>query len=247
MYLAVAESDLTNYLLFEKYLHVGTYDAFITFTHESFHMKEQTKWAMMNDVPNIDREEFLENTTARAKRTLLQRQLLKAINAHGDKQLILKALATYEDYKTQFPDDYSYSIFTDRDEGTAYYYELVSSLYSAYPGQINSRDDLFRALALLATREDIYVDIGLVAEGYNVGGFACVLMDMLGFDWKAQLMSDANATPIEMLAEAFANETLPPPAQLTQQEIDAVSERIAAINAGEGPSLLFKFLYEMLF
>jgi hypothetical protein len=247
MYLAVAESDLTNYLLFEKYLHVGTYDAFITFTHESFHMKEQAKWAAMDSVPNIDREEFLENTNARAKRSLLQRQLLKAINAQADKQLILEALATYEDYKTQFPDDYNYSIFTDRDEGTAYYYELVSSLYSAYPSQINSREDLYRALALLATRDDIYVDIGLVAEGYNIGGFACVLMDMLGYDWKAQLMSDAYATPIEMLAGLFNGETLPSPAPLTQQEIDAVSEKIKTMNADEGPSLLFKFLYEMLF
>jgi hypothetical protein len=247
MYLAVAENDLTNYLLFEKYLHIGTSDAFITFTHESFHMKEQAKWAMPESVPNEMREEFLENTNARAKRALLQRQLLKAINGQADWQLILDAVATYEDYKVQFPDDYNYSVFTDRDEGTAYYYELVSSLYAAYPAQINSSEDLYRALALLATREDIYVDTGLVAEGYNVGGFACILMDMLGYDWKEQLMNDADATPIEMLAESVRGETLPPAAQLTQEEIGAVSERIRKMEEGGGPSFLFKYLYELLF
>jgi hypothetical protein len=247
MYLAVAESDLTNYLLFEKYLHVGTYDAFITFTHESFHMKEQAKWAMPDSVPNEAREEFLDNGDARAKRALLQRQLLKAISGRADRQLILEAVATYEDYKTGFPDDYNYSVFTDRDEGTAYYYELISSLYAAYPAQVNSREDLYRALELLATREDIYVDTGLVAEGYNVGGFACILMDMLGYDWKERIMNDADATPIEMLAESVSGETLPPPARLTQEEIDAVSERINEMEKGGGPSLLFKFLYELLF
>jgi hypothetical protein len=155
MYLAVAESDLSNYLLFEKYLHLGTYDAFITFAHEGFHMTEQSRWPMMESVPNEARDEFLDNTQARAKRALLQEQLLKAIVGQGDKQLILEALATYEDYKVQFPEDYRNSIFTDRDEGTAYYYELIASLYSAYPNPVKDTDSLYRALSLLATREDI--------------------------------------------------------------------------------------------
>jgi hypothetical protein len=247
MYLAVAESDLSNYLLFQKYLHVGTYDAFITFSHESFHMKEQTKWSTMESVPNEAREEFLEDTAARAKRALLQKQLLKAISGQGEKQLILEAIATYEDYKTQFPGDYNNSIFTDRDEGTAYYYELVSSLYSAYPAQVKTQADLFRSLALLAGREDIYVDCGLVAEGYNVGGFACVLMDMLHYDWKEQLMSDSNATPIEMLAELFSDEALPAPVQLAQADIDETAERIRVMSEDAGPSLLFRALYEALY
>lgn len=247
MYLAVAEGDLQNYLLFQKYLHVGTYDAFITFTHELFHMKEQTKWADSGSLENEAREEFLDDTPARAKRVMLQKQLLKAINANADKQLILEALSTYEDYKTQFPVDYKNSIPTDRSEGTAYYFELITSLYSAYPQQIKTEDDLYRALALLSTREDIYVDYGLVAEGYNIGGFACILMDMQGLNWKESLVNNAEATPIQMLADYFEGEQLPPAAEITQKEIDETAAKIQQAGEDAGPYLLFRSLYEMLF
>ena len=247
VYLAVAEKDLTNYLLFQKYLHLGTYDAFITFVHEGFHVKEQADWQQMNNIPNIGRDEFLENTAARAKRTLLQRQLLKAVSEPGNTQLVLDALATYEDYKTQFPEDYKNSVFTDRIEGTAYYYELISCLYSSYPEQIKNKSDLERALALLATREDIYVDYGLVVEGYHIGGFSCVLLDRFKNDWKERIKSDPEATPIEMLYQHFNEETLPAPKQLTQTEIDAVGAEIQKKSEGAGSFLLFRFLYEILF
>jgi hypothetical protein len=248
VYLAVNESDLTNYLLFQKYLHLGTYDAFITFVHENFHFKEQTKWAEMENVPNMDREEFLEDAPARAKRALLQRQLLRAVHGQGEKRLVLEALATYEDYKAKFPEDYRNSAYTDRSEGTAYYYELVSSLYAANPGQVEGQGDLRRALALLATREDIYVEHGLVTEGYHIGGFACVLLDMLGTDWKASLMADADMTPIEMLSQQFRGEALPIAQEIPQAEIDAASQEIAKESEESGgPTLFFAFLYDILF
>jgi hypothetical protein len=248
VYLAVNERDLTNCLLFQKYLHLGTYDAFITFAHESFHIKEQTKWPEAENVPNLEREEFLENTAARAKRALLQRQLLRAVRGQGDGRLVLEALATYEDYKARFPEDYENSAYTDRSEGTAYYYELVSSLYAAYPGQIENEGDLRRALALLATREDIYVEHGLVTEGYHIGGFACVLLDMMEIDWKASLMADAGLTPIEMLSRHFEGQALPEAQELTQAEIDAVGQKIAKESEERGgPTLFFTFLYDILF
>ena len=36
-YVAVSQEDLKNCLLWQRYLHLGTYDPFITFVHESFH------------------------------------------------------------------------------------------------------------------------------------------------------------------------------------------------------------------
>jgi len=252
MYYAIAEEELTNYLKWQKYLHLGTYDAVLFLTHEGFHKKEQSKWRVMSDIPNRGRGEFLENTPERAKRALLQKQILKAVSEPGDTRLILDALATYADYKIQFPDDYKNSPHFDRVEGAAYYYELVTGLYLGYPDQVKNKDDLDRALALLATREDIYVWHGLVSEGYTIGGFSCVLLDRLEpqaleSDWKRRLMDDPEATPIEMLYRHFKDETLPAPKQLTQAEIDTVSEAIQkSKEAGVKPQV-FRFLYDLLF
>jgi hypothetical protein len=217
----------------------------ITFTHEQFHSEEQIKWRSTDDIPNMDKDEFLENVAARSKRELLQKQLLRAVSEPDHPQLILEALSTYEDWKKQFPEDYKNSTYFDRIEGTAYYYEIVSSLYIGYPDQIKSKGDLHKALALLATREDIYVDYGLVAEGYSVGGFACVLLDRFVYDWQNQLMNDPEATPVEMLYQHFQGEVLPEPRQLTQNDIDAVSEKIQS-KENVNP-MIFRFLYDILF
>ena len=265
-YYAVPEEELTDYSIWQKYLHLGTYDAISFLIHEGFH-ETQHAWAETDDISNGDRDEFLEDTEARAKRALLEKQLLKAVNKPGDTALVLDALATYQDWKAQFPNDYKNSLYADRWEGTAYYYELVACLYAAYPDQVKSKDDLARALALLASRDDVYVDYGLVKEGYTVGGFACMLLDRLEDGWEKRLMGDPKATPIEMLSQHFKDEALPTPAQPTQAERDAVAEearasqeRDRAINAGDvleggqadspegsGPSKVFKFLYDLLF
>lgn len=246
MYLALSQEDLKNCLSWQQYLHLGTYDPFITFAHEAFHETEQTKWAQVGEVPNAARDEFLGDVDARAKRNLLQKQLLEAIATPGDTGLILDALATYEDYKETFPSDYKNALFFDRIEGTAYYYEIISCLYSAYPEQVTDSASLDRALALLATREDTYVSLGLVTEGYNVGGFAGLLLDRLGVDWKRQLTEDADLTPMEMLYQHFEGETLPSARQLTQTDIDEVAAKIDTPAEG-GPALLFKMLYQVLY
>jgi len=229
-YITVSEEDLNDPSQWKKYIHLGTYDTLIWLTHESFHALEQSKWAAVKteDIANKDREDFLEDTLARAKRDLLQRQLLKAISEPGDTHLILDILATYEDWKTQFPEDYKNALHFDRIEGTAFYYELVSSLYAAYPDQVASKNDLDRALALLAAQEDAYVyqHLGAASEGYTVGGFACVLLDRLESGWKERLMADPQVTPMELLRQHFADETLPEPKPLTQAEMDLVEEKI---------------------
>ena len=244
MYLAVSEEDLSNYLIFQQYLHLGTYDVLITCTHEGFHAREQPKWQAMNDIPNRERDEFFNDTSARAKRVLLQRQLLAAVSEPGNIQPILDSLATYSDWKTKFPEDYKNSIYFDRIEGTAFYYELVSCLYSAYPNQVRNEHDLDNALALLATRDDIYMNYGLIAETYTVGGFSCVLLDRYADGWKEQLINDPEATPIELLFRHFKDETLPAPQQPAQSEIDP---NINKIDENRGMPLVFRFLYDMVF
>jgi hypothetical protein len=250
MYLAIAEGDLPNYLMWQRYLHLGTYDSILFLTHEGFHLKEQviSKWQTISgEVPNPERNAFLENTSARAKRDLLQRQLMKAVSEPGNTQLILEALSTYADWKEQFPEEYKNSSYFERIEGTAFYYEMITGLYSGYPDQVNS-GNLDKALALLATRDDTYyIRHGLIKECYGVSGFACVLLDRLEENWKERLMGDGEATPIEMLFRHFKDDALPAPRQLTQADIDAVAEEIQKPDINRGMPLVFQALYDMLF
>ena len=246
-YLAIAENDLQNYLIWQKYLHLGEYDQIFGMIHEVFHALEQPKWRTMSTIPNAARNGFLENTPARAKRNLMQKQLLKAVSEPGNTPLILEALATYADWKAQFPDDYNGSVYFERVEGTAQYIELVSGLYCGYPAQIKNSDDVERALTLLATREDIYIGHGLISECYTVSGFSCVLLDRLESDWKERLMDDTEATPIEMLYQHFKDTDLPVPIQLTQADMDKVAEEIHRPSENRGMPLLFQFLFDYLF
>ena len=237
MYLALDEAELSDPTTWEQYLHVGTYSAVIWLIHEGFH-ETQGAWAEM-DLTNSEREDHLDDMPARVQRALLQKQLFHAVSRPGDTGAILAALATYEDWKTRFPRDYEDSLNADRYEGTAYYFEFVASLLSAYPDQVTNLQDVDEALALLATREDAYIGHGLVMEGYSVGGFAAFLLDRLEKDWKTRLMADPAATPIEMLRQHFADQKLPAPSQLSQAETDAIvkditaaKDRIASIGAG---------------
>ena len=246
MYYAFSDEDLTNYLKWQKYLHLGTHDAALFVTHEGFH-RTQSNWSKTDDVANRERREFLENTPARAKRDLLQKQILAAVNNPGNTPLILEALATYVDWQTTFPEDYQNSVYFERIEGTANYYEYITGLYMGYPEQIKNRDDLDGALALLASRTDVYVGHGVVRECYTTGGFACVLLDRLESDWQVRLMADPAATPLEMLRQHFLNETLPAPRQLSQAEIDAVAAEIQQQKETSALPRLFKIFYDLLF
>jgi hypothetical protein len=247
-YAAVSQEDLRNCLLWQQYLHLGVYDPFITFVHESFHVVEQASWAEADHLPNAAaRDEYFDNVPARAKRALLQRQLLAAVANPEDPSFILDALATYEDYKTQFPDDYENSLYSDRIEGAAFYYELIACLYASYPEQVKDKESLNRALSLLATRDDIYVASGLVVEGYHVGGFAAVLLDRFENDWQTRLMANAEMTPIEMLSQRFSDAVLPAPRQVTAEEISAVEAEINQVSEQSGAVNLFKMLYNLLF
>jgi len=247
-YLAVAEEDIGNYLNWQQCLHFGMYDAFMFFTHEGFHMREQSRWAVMDNIPNREREEYLENIEARTARYLMQRQLLDAIAQPDDPALILDALATYEFWKESFPEDYQSSRYFDRIEGTAYYFELLTGLYTSYPDQVKNEEDLQQAMALLATRDDVYTDHGVVSEGYYVGAYAAILLDRLGVDWKQELVDSGDTSPIELLSQHFEDQALPAPRSMTQQDIDEVAAQINTVDplSNRGTPLVFRFLYDNL-
>jgi len=245
-YLAISKEDLNNYLIYENYLHLGTYDPFITYCHEGFHGKEQNKWRGPEVVNNSGREDFFDNLPARAMRVQLQKQLFKAVGT-DDKQLILDALATYVDWKEKYPKEYEDSLYFDRIEGTAFYFELVSCLYAAYPEQIKDSEDVDKALSLLASREEIYLNYGLVAESYTVGGFACVLLDRYDNNWKETIIDNPEMTPMELLLQNFENEKLPMVIEVTAVEIKAVENAINSPKANRGYPLFFRVLYEILY
>jgi len=230
MYITVSEADLNDEARWGKYIHLGTYDAILWLIHEGFHIWEQPKWAETNDeVLNADREEFLDNTAARALRRQMQLQLLAAIQHPDNSQLILDALATYEQWKAEFPQEYQLSYYFDRIEGTAYYYEIVAALFAAHPNQIPTVADLDNALSALAARgEEVNsaYGLGLVQEGYTTGGYAGILLDRLDNNWKSELMKEPDLTPIELLRRQFAEATLPAPREVTADDMAQMDQRI---------------------
>jgi hypothetical protein len=194
--------------------------------HESFHAFEQPKWEKPVIPINIEGDLSLENIESRAKRDLLTRQLMAAVSAPGDRSLILDALATYQDYKINYSDDYEKAILWDRSEGTAQYIEVMLSLAVGFPDQIRNENDFRQALAQLGTCEIYHQDTGINGEAYDIGIFAGILLDRLGADWKQPLMDDPHATPTEMLYRYFENEALPEPAEITEEDMRAVAEQI---------------------
>lgn len=127
--LTLNDENLKNPESFKKYAHIGTYDLFITYVHELFHKYEQPKRPKPENIANREREEFSEKYEARATRGVIIQQLLNAfIYPDQTEEYIKKAVASYRNYQTTFPTDAENSHYRDKNEGTAYYVELLSSL-----------------------------------------------------------------------------------------------------------------------
>lgn len=186
VYLALSEKELNNFLSFEKYPYLGTYDLFLTYSHELFHIIEQGKnWKYSKTISNMGRNDRLDNKEARFKRSLMYQQVLAAVaesDSQAKEELILDVISTYKDYKENYPGDFEDGKYFDRVEGSAHYFEIVTSLYSAYPDQVNSEETLEAALILLAGNIDPYSEIGLVFESYTIGGWTGVLLDQIQAD-----------------------------------------------------------------
>lgn len=259
-YLAVDSEALNNYYGFQRYEHLGTYDPFITYAHELFHSLQQDDWQASKYHPTAtgDDEERDSDTKARTKRMLLIQQLALAISDSKNQEQHLKdAVATYNDYKVKNTTDFKASFDADRMEGTAYYYELKASLYAGYPSQIKNDQDVQAAISLLLKNDNpAYRASGAISEGYNVGGYAGILLDRLAISngespdkWKAELKSDGASSPMSILAAKFATNTLPQPQKSpSKHELKtwlAGAEKIQ--QRGSKVANIFNGIYSILF
>lgn len=254
MYLALSEKDLTNVLQYEKYSHLGTYDLFITYAHELFHMSEQNKWKSPEKVINASRSDRFEDLDARVQRNLIYQQVLKAIveNDTVRKQENIKAIvSSYRYYQKNFPEDYKNSLFMDRIEGSAYYFEMITSLYSAYPNQIKTEHNLYEGLKLIAQNTNPFEGIGLGIEGYWLSGWTGVLLDQYEGDqkndWKLQLMNNPNSTPLEILSNKFNGIDLPTPQRVTEKDKLKIQSWIKQREETSNLPALFQFMYQIIF
>jgi len=236
---------MKNYLVFENYPYLGTYDVFITYVHEMFHILEQPTWTE-SEVSNSDRDERLYDTAAREKRNLLQHQLLAAA-AGDDEELIRQACATWVDYKENFAEDYEASLYFDRTEGTAHYFEIKACLYAAYPEFVKTEADFQKAVALYASRPEFEVGVGTVREGYCIGAMGCVLLDRLGIaDWQRTLMENPKMSALDILTANCGD--LPAASDVTQENKDETGKQIETFNSDDSRwNGIFEMFYHLLF
>lgn len=253
MYGALSEVDLNNYLMFESYPYLGTYDAFITYSHELFHMLEQPKWDSPDHIYNAGRSERFGDLDARAQRYLMNKQFLEAVAAPIEDK-ILAAVVSWENYKVQHNEDYLNATYFDRVEGTAHYLEIVSCLYAAYPDMIQTREDLFAALALYASHPEYELEVGVVDEAYSIGALASILLDYLEVpDWQETLMADGNLTPQDILADYYASQDGIVYPDLVSVSAEDISQAQAGIdhfnetNPRRAKERIATMLYQMLF
>ncbi len=254
VYLALSEVALKNILSYEKYFYLGTYDMLLTYTHEMFHMVEQGEhWDSPEDVSNRARSDFLDQAEMLTERNLIYRQVLNAV-AEPDEQLrdslVRQLLANYNAFQSNYPDAVKNAHYFDRIEGTAFYFELITSLYSAYPEQVYSEETLKNALRVLARHSYPVGDVGLVSSSYPLGGWSCVLLDFLAEDkdlWKQEIMENSELTPLDILAKAYANAELPEAEKVSDEVAKEVAEAIEEVENKKVAPAIFRMLYQMLF
>lgn len=256
VYLALSEEGLNNVLEFQKYQYLGTYDLFLTYSHEMFHMLEQDgRWASPDTVYNRARNPRVEHIDARIERHLIYELLLEANAslsvAHRD-SITLQVLANYNHYKATYPDDLNAAKYYDRMEGIAHYYEIVSSLYRAYPNQVYSDETLANALRVLAASDNIkpYDSPAIDSESYVIGAWTCFLLDQVSEDsndWKHEIMNNPNVTPLDILANYYSDSTLPEVKAPSAGTVERVNASIEEFNNKKVAPGIFRMLYQLIF
>ncbi|MFD9624792.1 hypothetical protein [Peribacillus muralis] len=255
-YIALDENALTNYYSFERYQHIGSYDPFSTYAHELFHVS-QNDWSSDSE-SKVNEGDRLDDSNSRKKRMLLIQQLMLAISDKNKRDIHTRdAVSTYIDYKHKNKKDYKIALLKDRIEGTAYYYELMSSLYAGYPEIISTDSDVYHALELLMANDNpMYRATGLPDESYEMGGFAGILLDMQAIargqdsnDWKRKIEKDPLLTPMDLLASSYQTNSLPAVKKIpTSGEYEKwVGEMEKMQHRGTGPQNIFAFLYDHLY
>lgn len=256
-YVSIMPQNIDNFYYFQKYEHLGTYDQFLSYNHELFHKVTQERWAETSFTDN-NREERLEDKATRRQKMLLQQQLKLAISEENHREKHIKnALATYQDYRESSPKDYKEALLYDRLEGTAYYYELLSSLFASYPEQVTTHEEALNALKLLMADDNpAYRMTGLISEGYSTNAFAGILLDLLALEkeqdpnqWKMIIEKQGDTTPLLLLEKEFSNEKLPIPSELPSEKDyeDWVEENRALSPNATTTENIFTMLYHFLY
>lgn len=254
---AVDPAALTNYYTFQRYEHLGTYDPFITYAHELFHAIPQETWKKTT-YGNTERDERLDDSAARRTRMLLQQQLTLAISDPPNREAHIKdALATYKAYQKNDQKDYQATLLSDRLEGTAYYYELKASLYAGYPDTIKTDDDIYRALSVILKDDNpAYRDSGATIEGYAIGGYSAILLDLLAKEqnqdpnsWKKTIEENGETTSLTLLEQKFENTPLPEAKAIpSEKKYKEWLKHTDNINPkGNGPENIFNLAYGILY
>ncbi|MDR0898794.1 MAG: hypothetical protein LBM27_00380 [Lactobacillaceae bacterium] len=207
-FMAASKKEMADVNRLKRYPHLGTYDLFITYSHEMFHATNQEEWAFPDKQYNTDSNEYLKRYEARAVRLQLQTELMKAY-VDKDEKALSKALGTYQYYKDNFKQDYNDTLLNDRLEGTAFYYEIRSSLFAGYPSQVTSMSENDTAVKnLFLNHTDDYLDSGAYAETYNVGALAGFVLDWQADAhhqsrdiWKKAMATQKDTSPMQYLLD----------------------------------------------
>lgn len=256
VYLALSEDALGNILEYEKYQYLGSYDLLLTYNHEMFHMLEQDeKWASPDTIYNRARNIRIDDVEARIERQLIYTLLVQAYAAQTPEQrdsIVLQAISNFENYKHIHNNDFKAAEYFDRIEGTAHYYEIISALYSAYPSQIFSFETVSKALKAIARSNNPkpYEAPGLDNEGYIIGAWAGFLLDEIQDDntqWKLQIIENPNITVLDILAQVYAENTLPEPLVASSEFIEKVENAIQEVKDKKVAPAIFRMLYQLIF
>lgn len=210
--IVISEDELLDQIAAQKYTHVGTYDAIITYIHEGFHAFTQSGEEWVADSSDHTGENYLDNVEARQLRTYALELLHQAILDEANRDLYtLQAIKVYQEYQVQFPGEYRTLRYQDKMEGTAMYFEVVSCLQVCYPETVNTENYLDAATLWVSNRR-VQGSVGASKEAYELGAACGILLDLKSEDktaWKHAIAQGGNQTPLELLATRY-----------TQQEID---------------------------
>ncbi|WP_251711848.1 hypothetical protein [Lactococcus ileimucosae] len=233
MYFSLDDATLKDKELFNRYPHLGSYDALVFVLHENFHIFEQEKWDKLpeEEIAKIGskKDQHLDEVDARVIRYQLIQELMKAVAQPKDKSLVLQAIATYNEYKSKHKTDFDHAQYWDRTEGSAQYMEIMAALYTYFPDQLRTDEDITQAIQTLGKQTKGYgTSTGNVEEAYDVGAFASLLLDRYDTSWKTKLMKDKDTTPMSLLADYFQNDKLPDYTPLDEGDKNKLIEKISS-------------------
>ncbi len=231
MYFSLNNAVLKDKKLWNRYPHLGSYDALVFVLHENFHIFEQEKWNKLSeaDIAKIggNKNQHLDKTEARIIRYQLIQNLMTAVAHPKNKSLVLQAIATYNEYKSKYKTDFNNAHYWDRVEGSAQYMEIMAALYTYFPEQLNTEQDITLAIQNLGKQTTGYGNsTGNVEEAYDIGAFAGLLLDNYDSAWKTKLMQDKDTTPMSLLAKYFQNDKLPAYKPLDNENKNKVLQKI---------------------